>query len=208
MPATRLNSEQIGDGEVKRADLCTTIAGSSVITKLIAGTAISITSTGIDGGTGDVTINIPTTASPTLAGLTLSGGSGNIDNLMIKSSMSVGSYLGILFHSDSGNVDLSRVAAIREGPAKGGIALSVKDASLTEAVRLNYLGNLGVGTSTPKARLHGTLSTILGCAISANDNADLGTNQVNIWLDETGDRIMFKVKYSNGTIKSGGVSLV
>lgn len=54
---TGFRSEQIRDGEVKRADLNTTTTGSAVITKIIAGTNISITSTGVDAGTGDVTID-------------------------------------------------------------------------------------------------------------------------------------------------------
>ena len=57
MPVTGLRGRQILDGDVVRADLNTTTAGSAVITRIIAGTNISITSTGVDAGTGDVTIN-------------------------------------------------------------------------------------------------------------------------------------------------------
>jgi hypothetical protein len=57
MPVTGLRGRQILDGDVLRADLNTSTSGSAVITKIIAGTNISISSTGVDAGTGDVTIN-------------------------------------------------------------------------------------------------------------------------------------------------------
>ena len=50
-------STQIKNGEVKRADLNITTSGSSVIAKLLQGSGISLTSTGADAGTGDVTIS-------------------------------------------------------------------------------------------------------------------------------------------------------
>ena len=51
-----LTGEDIKDGSVKRVELNTTNTGEAVITKVIAGANISITSTGVDDGTGDVTI--------------------------------------------------------------------------------------------------------------------------------------------------------
>lgn len=57
MATTNITSGQIRDGEVKRADLNTATSGSAVITKIIAGTGISLSSTGADTGTGDVTVN-------------------------------------------------------------------------------------------------------------------------------------------------------
>lgn len=58
MPKTELKSSQIKNGEVWREDLNTATTGKAVITKVIAGTAISLSSTGADSGTGDVTINV------------------------------------------------------------------------------------------------------------------------------------------------------
>jgi hypothetical protein len=67
---------------------------------------------------------------------------------------------------------------------------------------------VGIGTTAPKAVLHGTTSTILGAASAANSSADLGASQVNVWVDETNNRLTFQVKYSNGsTVKSGSVTL-
>lgn len=57
MPVTTLRGRQVLDGDITRADVNTSTAGSAVITKVIAGTGISISSTGADAGTGDVTIS-------------------------------------------------------------------------------------------------------------------------------------------------------
>jgi hypothetical protein len=54
---TQFSGSQVEDGSIVRADLNTATAGSSVIRKVIAGTGISISSTGVDAGTGDVTVN-------------------------------------------------------------------------------------------------------------------------------------------------------
>ena len=49
---------QIVDHGVYRDDLNITTSGEAVITKVIAGTNITLSSTGVDTGTGDVTINV------------------------------------------------------------------------------------------------------------------------------------------------------
>jgi hypothetical protein len=57
MPTTQIRGTQINDGSIRRVDLNTSNAGEAVIRKVIAGTNISISYTGADAGTGDVTIN-------------------------------------------------------------------------------------------------------------------------------------------------------
>lgn len=56
MARTQITGQQVGDGTVQRADLDVSTSGSAVIRKVIAGTGISLVSTGPDAGTGDVTI--------------------------------------------------------------------------------------------------------------------------------------------------------
>lgn len=74
---------------------------------------------------------------------------------------------------------------------------------------INYdRGYVGINKEMPKTRLHSTGSTILGVNSSANADVDLSNGEVNIWVDETNDELEFKVKYSNGTVKSGTVSLL
>lgn len=57
MPRTRIKTDQVEDGYITRDDLNTTTAGQAVVRKLIPGTGITFSSTGVDAGTGDVTIN-------------------------------------------------------------------------------------------------------------------------------------------------------
>lgn len=54
-----IESDDIKDGGVYRQDLCTSQTGFAVIRKLIAGTNVTLQSTGADPGTGDVTVNVP-----------------------------------------------------------------------------------------------------------------------------------------------------
>ncbi len=57
MARTQLKTAQLGDEEVGRADLNSTTVGKAVVKKIIQGTGISLSSTGADAGTGDVTIS-------------------------------------------------------------------------------------------------------------------------------------------------------
>lgn len=74
-------------------------------------------------------------------------------------------------------------------------------------LRLLPNGGVGIGVTVPKTKLHGTGSTIVGAAAAPVANGDLGNGQVNISVDETNHTLVFKVKYSNGTVKSGTVAL-
>lgn len=57
MGATQLTPRQLGANSLTRDDVDTSTTTKALITKVIAGTNISISSTGVDAGTGDVTIN-------------------------------------------------------------------------------------------------------------------------------------------------------
>jgi microcystin-dependent protein len=63
MPATVIRGGQIKDASVQRVDLDVTTVGQAVVTKLIQGSNVTLTSTGADSGTGDVTIAVPTGAA-------------------------------------------------------------------------------------------------------------------------------------------------
>ena len=62
MGVTQLTTRQLGPNSVNSDDLDITTTTKAVVTKLVAGTNISLNSTGIDAGTGVVTINA--TAAP------------------------------------------------------------------------------------------------------------------------------------------------
>ena len=62
MPRTQISGAQVLDGSIERHDHNTTIAGQAVITRLLAGTGMVLTNTGVDSGTGDVTVGLVTGA--------------------------------------------------------------------------------------------------------------------------------------------------
>jgi hypothetical protein len=50
--------------------------------------------------------------------------------------------------------------------------------------------------------------TILGVVAAAPADGDLAAGQCAVWVDESGNNLNFKVKYSDGiTIKSGSIAL-
>ena len=57
MSVTQLSGAQVLDGSIQRVDINTTVAGQALLTKVLAGSNIVLTSTGVDSGTGDVTFH-------------------------------------------------------------------------------------------------------------------------------------------------------
>lgn len=54
-----------------------------------------------------------------------------------------------------------------------------------------------------------TGAIILGAPATATGDTTMGANRISFWLDEASNKLMFKVKYSDGTtIKSGEVALI
>ena len=63
MGRTELKSHQIHDGSIQNIDIDITTPGKALITKIVAGTGVSINSTGVDDGTGVVTISSTSTST-------------------------------------------------------------------------------------------------------------------------------------------------
>ncbi len=61
MPRTQIATFLIADGAVRRVDMDTTTTTQAVITKLLVNSPLTISSTGVDSGTGDVTLGLSTT---------------------------------------------------------------------------------------------------------------------------------------------------
>jgi hypothetical protein len=55
---TQITGDQVKDATIQRKDLDVTTTGQAVATKVVAGDNISISSTGVDSGTGDVTVSV------------------------------------------------------------------------------------------------------------------------------------------------------
>lgn len=64
MPRTQPTGKQIKDGSVQRDDLDASTVGQAVVRKLIEGAGITLTATGADAGTGDVTVAASVPAGP------------------------------------------------------------------------------------------------------------------------------------------------
>lgn len=79
------------------------------------------------------------------------------------------------------------------------IGKSVQAASATASDYMN-IGNLLKGDQSA-----GEL--YLACPASAAADGDLSNNEFTVWVDESGNNLTFKVKYSTGTVKSGTVAL-
>jgi len=60
MARTQISGRFIEDQSVERADINTTTSGKSLITKVIVNSPLTISSTGVDSGTGDVTLGLNT----------------------------------------------------------------------------------------------------------------------------------------------------
>lgn len=73
MAITRLTGIQLADGSVQRQDLDTTTAGSAVIRRALAGNGVTLASTGVDAGTGDVTISSGIVVNDAAPGSPLNG---------------------------------------------------------------------------------------------------------------------------------------
>lgn len=59
------------------------------------------------------------------------------------------------------------------------------------------------GNIVPKANIHGSDDTILGIGTSANLDGDIAVNETNVWINESNDNITFRVRYSDGSYKTG-----
>jgi hypothetical protein len=67
MAVTVVRGGQVKDGTIQRADLDITTVGQAVIAKVVQGAGVTLTSTGGDAGTGDVTIKIDQSVDHALA---------------------------------------------------------------------------------------------------------------------------------------------
>jgi len=58
MAQTQIRGTQVEDGTIQRRDLNIATAGQAVVAKIVQGTNVTLSSTGADSGTGDVTVSV------------------------------------------------------------------------------------------------------------------------------------------------------
>lgn len=63
MAQTNIRGTQILNNTVQRHDIDVSTSGQALATKIVAGANISLSSTGVDAGTGDVTVTAPDVAT-------------------------------------------------------------------------------------------------------------------------------------------------
>lgn len=131
MPRTEINTDQIGDEQVQRQDLNVSQSSKAVIARIIAGTNISISSTGADTGTGDVTINA-------------TGGSD--ENVAVKTSdyTAITTDQTILVDASSNDVTISLYTAV----GNTGKKLRIKAKDVTNTITIDPFGTQTINEET------------------------------------------------------------
>lgn len=180
MPVTGVRGRQILDGDVTRNDLNVDTAGQAVIRRIIAGNGISISSTGADSGTGDVTIALSTVFNGTgfvrMSGTTPSYVTGT-SSQFVKADGSLDS-----------NVYVTNNLYIGDGTLSGNRTVTMNGNIL------NFTGgNVGILQSSPVARFevgghnaNNTSATINVMEYSALGNTTItgyGAVGSNYWMD-------------------------
>jgi hypothetical protein len=180
MPKTLIDSTQIRS--VTRSDLDVTTVGGAVVAKIIAGTGVTVTSTGADSGTGDVTINASGGSTPTGTGFT---------------HISAGVQDGASKLVDVSSADITGVLKAAAFPAltgavtttAGGLATTIANNAVTLAKMATQadqtiLGNVSGGSAVPVALTAAQVNTMLGIA-TAYITADVTTTSTS-FVDCTG----------------------
>jgi len=126
-------------GSIIRYDLNTTTPTQAVIRKIIAGTGVSITSTGVDSGTGDVTINLDVSG--------IGGGLLSLNGLSVSTQTFATSTTGTNFTiTSSGSVhtfNLPDASATARGLVSTGTQTFAGDKTLSGIITLSNLSGSG-----------------------------------------------------------------
>jgi hypothetical protein len=140
MGRTEIKSKQIRNAVgVNREDLDVTTASLAVIAKLIAGTGINISSTGVDIGTGDVTVSL--VSSPTFVNLTLAATAPYLK----LTETGGGNYWTLTHNAGSGSLVFGNSAV--------GDVITFSGLGNITATGLSLTGMLGIGVA-PTSQLH------------------------------------------------------
>ncbi len=189
MSATQLTGRQVQDGSIGRPDLNVLTAGQAVITKIleVANSGIKINaSSGVDAGTGDVSLKVDTTYLDTLyarrdaiSGQRIWGryatSAGALQEISLGNGLILTSGLGVL----SLNMAKADVEAVLVGP----ITSHTHDYIPTAATSISVIGNGGVqdpyGTIAVSQPANANSYSYFGLTRNSNIGMGIGINTSN-----------------------------
>ena len=173
MTRTEIKSSQIKDQEIKRADLNDSTSGQAVIKKVIAGNGVSLSSTGADAGTGDVTISV-------------SGGNGitSLNELTSASQTfaagSSGTDFSISSSSSTHTFNLPDASASARGLVSTGAQTFAGQKTFSSTISGSVSGNSGTATKLETARtISITGDASYSVSFDGSDNATSGLTLAN-----------------------------
>lgn len=178
MGRTFLTGGQVKDGSVQKVDLDTTTTGQAVITKVIAGTNISISSTGVDAGTGDVTVNLGGTVASDISSLQ-SSVSGKADSSSLATVATSGSYNDL---TNKPSLFDGAYSSLTGTPSLATVATSGSYNDLTNKPSL-FSGSYADLTNKPS--IPSTLDDLSDVTISSPSNTQVLQYNGSAWVNAT-----------------------
>lgn len=178
MGRTFLTGGQVKDGSVQKVDLDTTTTGQAVITKVIAGTNINISSTGVDAGTGDVTVNLGGTVASDISSLQ-SSVSGKADSSSLATVATSGSYNDL---TNKPSLFDGAYSSLTGAPSLATVATSGSYNDLTNKPSL-FSGSYADLTNKPS--IPSTLDDLSDVTISSPTNTQVLQYNGSAWVNAT-----------------------